>query len=71
MKEINQERRQLWFEFIDLLAHVGENWHNNTQFKAIASVKHLEEMVGILKSNKNITEEDFLIILEEFLNEEK
>ena len=71
MKDINQERRKLWFEFIDLLAEVGENWHNNTQFKAIASVNHLEEMVEILRTNKDITEEDFLIILEEFLNEEK
>ena len=70
MKEINQERRQLWFEFIDLLAHVGENWHNNTQFKAIASVKYLEEMVEILRTNKDITEEDFLIILEKFQERE-
>lgn len=63
MKKLNKEKRTLFFKFIEMLSK-KEDWEMETEFKALANIKNLEKMVEELEKNPQMTEKEFLRMIE-------
>ena len=65
MRELNYKKRAMFFELMDFIT-TKEEWSPVTRFKFFARTQYLEEIYNTVINNMDITENEFITMLDEF-----
>ena len=65
MRELNYKKRVMFFELMDFIT-TKEDWSLVTRFKFFARAQDLEEIYNTVINNMDITENEFLKMVDEF-----